>query len=100
MTSTSTRNRNAHSKLPIGKTFHHASQGRLIMLDADLSSSLVELRIRLHVHLPRLLILQDNVSYLGTPVLHVHPGHVAVKGGTGLDVGNRLVDVQLLEVPP
>lgn len=83
--------------LPIRPALDDTLEGGIVVLEGDLASSLIQISVSLDEHLSGLLVLQDDVPDLGSPVFQADAGHIGEELGTVLDISGRLVDVDLLE---
>lgn len=87
-----------HLQLAVNVTFNDASRRCLIMLESDLASGLIQIRVGLNESSAWLLFGEDYTANLAAPVVRVNVGHLIVHLDTFLNITRRLIDVNLLEV--
>ena len=85
------------SNLPFRPALDDALERGFILLQRDLAGRFIQVGVRLHKHLPRLLVLENHIPHRGAPVLQPDRRHVGEELGARLDIGRRLVDVELLK---
>lgn len=83
--------------VPIGPALDYALECGLVLLARHLPGGLIQIGVGLDKHLSGLLLLKHHVPNLGAPEFESNIRHVEEILGACLDVGRRLVDVELLE---
>jgi hypothetical protein len=81
------------SNLSLSITLNHAFQARIILPQLYLPRLLIQYRVSLHKHFPRLLIPQHFVSNLLSPELRLHGRHLRIQFRSSLEISGRFVDV-------
>lgn len=81
------RSQSSQSDVPLGPALDNPLEAGLVLLERDLPSRLIQIRVRLYKHLSRLLVFEHHVPHLGSPVLQSDARHVGEELGAGLDVG-------------